>query len=383
MKSHVLYSIIVPSLFVVLLQLTSCDRNRSVPPPPPGGTYRSVTAGASFEQSVQIAGQAGSYIASMPLGEIHRPAHAPDTVYIAAGQAGLVASGDDGASWQIIGVPLSQTLDVVLMPSGIIVVSGIDGAGQGYILRSLDAGKSWEDVLTIPNPAFKKKLNIVGGEEPPTSVLITIEQDPFDKDQVYAGSNLGTLFAGSQSVKVWRSIYTIGGGKPSPAGSVGKLRPSVHDRGEVYVVTGARKLLRISNGKEEAITIPQTISTIPVSGKSNRAVLDVTFIPNYPQALLVSLGDGIIVTRDRGKSWFRLNVPVEATHDFNTVVPRVSPTNVNRILVAVNSVIYRSEDGGNTWITAALGLPNFMIIDVSINPRNAARVLIVVRPLIL
>lgn len=381
MKSSVrLHTLFIPVVAIAALGLSRCEREDLAPPPaPPGGTYLSTSAGASFAQSVVIEGQSGTYIASLPLRAIHRPLHSPGIIYIAAGEVGIVTSHTDGASWRIMATPLSQTLDVVLLSTGVVVASGVDGIGQGYIIRSLDGGQTWEDVLTIPLVQVRQRFSIIGGNEPPApSVLISLEPDPFSSDRIYAGSNLGTLFIGEQAAKVWRSYHTV-----SASGSaIGKLLPSPHRRGQVLVITGGGQLLAIhEDGTEEHIRVPRVVNDTPAKADGDERVLDVSFIEDFPQALIVSLGDGVVATRDAGASWFRFQIPAESAAKFNTVVARVSPTNTNRILVAINNVLYRSEDGGRTWITGNLNMPNFVVTDVSINPANAARILLVVRPL--
>ena len=75
-----------------------------------------------------------------------------------------------------------------------------------------------------------------------------------------------------------------------------------------------------------------------------------------------------------------LSLPIDAVVRFNSVNVAVSPTNVNRFLAAINSVVYRSEDAGNTWNTFSLGLSSHMITELLINASNASKVLVITRP---
>lgn len=382
LKLHVF---VIPMALMAILPLSGCTR---VPPPPPGGTYRSESGGGRFEQAVQIAGEPGKYIAQFALQQIDRPPHDPNSIYIAAGEDGVVISHDDGQNWQVVTTPLAFATDVIVLENGALVAAGTDGIGQGFVVRSLDAGKSWQSVFTVPIPKEEKGITIVGGDQVLPSIVLTLARDPFNADRIYAGSSLGTIFVGEQSAKVWRTLYTIQPTTPSPVAnrqqrSVKILIASPHVAGELLVITELGDLLRIKGTSQEEIEVPQYISTPapPLAGSGKQKVLDAAFIEGFPDALIVGVENGAVVTRDGGESWLELSVPAESNERFNSVVVRVSPTNVNRIFVAINSVIYRSEDGGSTWNTFALGLPTFTILDVSINPSNAAKMLLVARQL--
>lgn len=373
---------------VTALQLAGCTR-RAAPPPPPGGTYLSTSAGASFEQSVMVeGGEEGEHIAGFSLQAAHRLVHEPQTVYVAAAEAGLVVSKNGGNTWQRVVVPLARTLDVVVLPSGVVVVSGTGNDGQGFVLRSLDEGKSWQTVLTIPVPVEEKKtFQIIGRSKVIASVILSLELDPTTPDRIYAGSNLGTIFIGEQAAKEWRSGFTVSLNRIFSAAdqtvSIQRIVPSPHRSGELMLITSEGKLVRMTEGTQAEISVPEFIGQEAPLGRSrkSRKVRSVSFVPGLPDALFVGVEDGVVVSRDAGSTWEELGVPVETTEEFNSVVVAVSPTNTSRLLVAINGVIYRSEDGGRKWNTFSLQLKTHIITDVLIDPTNASRVLLVTTPL--
>ncbi|MBI3256033.1 MAG: exo-alpha-sialidase [Candidatus Andersenbacteria bacterium] len=381
-----LHAIFLPVVSLMILQASGCTRAPGSPPPP-GGVYLSQSAGASFYQSVDIAGQEGGYIANFPLQQAFRSTIQPEVIYVAAGERGLIKSKDGGQTWEMIDSPLAQNRDVVQLENGTLALSGTDSEGQGFILRSLDDGKSWQSVLTIPIPKGSG-FNLFGSTSNTPSVLVALSIDPFNKNRIYAGSSLGTIFAGEQSAKVWRTLHTI---KPTPFSpvqsqensGVRQLTPSPHKNGEVLVITADRRLLRIQNTTEEEIVVPGIIGEpIPQFGgaTSPRKVYSASYISGFPQGLIVGVENGVVATRDGGKTWIELKVPVDKTQKFASIVADVSPTNTNRILVAINSVVYRSEDGGATWNTYSLGVPEYIITQLMIDPSNASRVLLITAP---
>jgi hypothetical protein len=306
---------------------------------------------------------------------------------VAAGSNGYVVSKDDGKNWQTHAVPLTSVLDIVVLEKNIIVVTGIDGEGQGYILRTSDAGKSWQTVLTIPAPAKTGGWQPIkaGNSAEVGTIVISIAPDPFNPNRIYAGTSLGNVFVGEQFAKTWHKIHNVdqdafSGNQAKFA--VADLIPSPHKVNEIIIITtGGRMYYLDAAGKQNDIKIPQQLETGPIiSLGQSRVVMSATFIDQYPNALLAGVVDGAVISRDRGATWQALSLPVDTIKRFNTVVVRVSPTNPDRLLVAINDVVYRSEDSGASWNTFSLNLPAHVITDLLINPTNAASVLAITTP---
>lgn len=391
MNRSILLSIISPVLVIGTLQAGGCLR-RAPAPPPPGGTYLSESAGASFKQSVTLTGPEvaeGSHIARFNLQGSFRSKQKPETVYIAAGDQGLVVSHDEGKTWQQIATPLTSAVDVALLENGVLVATGTGPEGQGFILRSLDNGLSWQTVLTIPIPTDEGPFRIIGSRTIQAAIILTIELDPFDGNRLYAGSNLGGMLVGEQSGKVWRTIHTLTPERFDPSqsssrSSVEKLVPSPHTRGEVVVITAENRLWRVTKDGQTKITIPveQTEQEKKFFiSKGDHEIKDVAFSRTNSNLLLAGVEGGVLLSRDAGSTWETLPVPVQSVITFNTIRASISPTNPNRFLVGINNVVYRSEDAGATWNTFSLGLPAHKITDILINPKNAAKVLLLTAPL--
>ena len=139
-----IFVLTVPVVLFVL-QASGCTRSDEIQP---GGVYRSESAGASFEQSVTIKNVTEEdevqHIAGFTLGNIFRNPAKPDHILVAAYDNGIIRSEDDGQTWEVLKTPLSSTTDVLALDNGVLVASGIDEAGQGFIIRSLDDGLGWD-----------------------------------------------------------------------------------------------------------------------------------------------------------------------------------------------------------------------------------------------
>ncbi len=153
---------------------------------------------------------------------------------------------------------------MVALENGVLVVSGVNAGLQGVVIRSIDGGRSWETTLTIPLTADTRGFQLIRGQTPVNSVVVTIELDPFHPNQVYAGSSLGTLFVGEQSAKTWRSAHSLAAGplvSRRDGLSINQIVPSPHTDGEVLVITASNTLYRIHGDKEEEIKIPKELQS--------------------------------------------------------------------------------------------------------------------------
>src|SRR5690242_118615 len=116
-----------PVVVVAALALGGCNQ-KQIPPAPPGGVYRSTSAGASFDQSVTIAGKPGEYIATYNLLSLSRASYDPNVIYLAAANRGVVYSTDDGATWNTLNTPLANNMGALVLGNRTVVISGTDAA---------------------------------------------------------------------------------------------------------------------------------------------------------------------------------------------------------------------------------------------------------------
>ena len=376
--------ITLPVLVVFSLALGGCTREE-VKSVPSGGTYLSVSGGASFDQAV-TGTKENENIALYDLGKIHRSAQNPSIIFMAAGEKGMVISRDDAATWETIPTSLSGTVDVAMLHTGVLIATGIDKDGQGSVVRSLDNGKSWQNVFTLPLSQQKKTIRIIGGGSELVPAIISLEVDAQNDDMVWAGTNDGTIFSAEQSGKVWKKVAEI----PTTAAlvtgdrsgaAIVRLEGVAASWADVLMITQDKKMLAIKDGTVRTIAVPEVLdSPLAFGGVSgNRNILDVSLVPGFPNALIIGTDKGAVVTRDAGKTFVELRLPFDASKRVSNMVVAISPTNANRILVAADGIIYRSEDAGTAWQTANVGPIGFGITDISINPKNAARVLTVLK----
>ena len=365
-SSTLLLTISLPLIVIGTLQLSGCTSKKTAPTPP-GGAYLSSSGGAQFDQSANFVDDTGASIgniASLSLNTIHRSTKDSSVIFVTAGGNGIIISYDNGKNWQTMSKPIASVTSIVALENDILLVSGSNEEKEGIVMRSLDRGKSWDKVLTVPAARKKKKqrIEIIKPPEPPPVSVTSLTINPFHPDKVYAATSTGDILMGEQSGKLWHKI-TI-------SQPVKKFVPSPHRDGELLLVATGGQLIKLTDNKQE---------TLIVIGKKTRA-LDAAYVNQLPNAIFVSTASGAATSADRGETWSLLNLPISTRVAFTDAIARVSPTNSSRLLISINNVLFRSEDGGNSWNSLSLELPNHSITDISIDPSNASRVLLITRP---
>ena len=367
----------LPLLVMGPLQLTGCVR-RGVEVPPPGGIYRSTSAGAEYQQAVTLLDQAGEVIgniATLSVRRLYRTDN-PSVIYAIAGGQGIFFSNDSGQRWQQLEHPLAAATSLTRLANGILLVSGTNTDGEGIVVRSLDNGESWEEVLTIPALHRQKRqlFEIIKPPSPPPIYVADVVRDPFQLERVYATTSTGEVLLGEQFGKTWRNLFRVTAAERDPLtnqliASIQSVVPSPHTADELLLVTTSSELVRLRAEGIERLELPD-------SGR----IVDVTYVDQAPDSIFVATTSGALISRDRGVTWQELNLPISNAAPLRSMVVRVSPSNATRLLIAIDGIIYRSEDGGETFVTHSLGLPNHIITDISIDPANAANVLLATTP---
>nr|AIF15964.1 hypothetical protein [uncultured marine thaumarchaeote KM3_72_A09] len=222
---------------------------------------------------------------------------------------------------------------------------------KGQLFRSTDGGTSFTEIL---------------GSFPVFLVLLI---DPFDENRIFAGSSDGVYLSvdgGSTFSLVAKSkgiatIDTVDGQTILAGGEEGILHSE--DRGLTWI--------RITDG-------------LP-----SHTVLRVRWVQNSPDVVWATTLDGVARSADGGKSW----IDVSGSPDAGGLPARnlkalaVHPTNPDIALVATETFvfsvrsthlfsqgqyygqgIYRTEDGGMTWLRSDGGLIEDNLMDITAHP---------------
>lgn len=186
-------------------------------------------------------------------------------------------------------------------PDGAIY--GARGRANSSIYRSTDNGATWDSLSTIPYSTTER--------------LCTITAHPTDKDLIFLGAKAGKILRSTDAGKTW-AVTPIDG------------KDTIRDDAEIP------KIVFSPNNPDNGYAIAAIANEEGISG-----------------------GGGVLASTDRGLTWTKIAFPDTS---FWAVDVRKTETGIDDILIGGfrvaesdtiikgDSLIYRSLDGGKTWI---------------------------------
>jgi large repetitive protein len=281
------------------------------------GLYKSTDGGATFSIVDVGIGIAARAIAAAP--------SSPLTLY--AGALGAVyRSADGAATWGPSGTGLNSSAGQVLAvdPTNPNVVYA---AGSG-LFKSSDGGTSW----------VQRSTGLSG-------FVSGIAIDPANTQRIYAGTSSNGVFVSQDGGLSW-ATSNVGLGNLD----VRRLLIDPATPSNVYVGT--------ANGVYRSVNSGASWSAAS-SGLPSSQVLALALDPQNPATLYVTLnefGTPVYRTVDGGGSWSRISsTSTTFSNQIHNIV--VDPLNSVVYASAINSNVYRSQNGGVTWTVIAPGIP--------------------------
>ncbi len=190
--------------------------------------------------------------------------------------------------------------------------------GMQYLFRSMDKGESWEKIspdLSYNDPDKLGKLPFAI----PHQTLTDISESPFEFGFIYAGTDDGRMHVTKDGGKNWTEITS---GLPYNK-HVSRIVASKYEKNTVYLTLNGRR--------------------------------DDDF------------NDYIFKSTDCGQNWKDIsgNIPGGPVN-----VIREDPKKENILYVGTDLGVYVTVDGGKNWHVLANGIPNCLVWDLIIHPRD-------------
>lgn len=227
----------------------------------------------------------------------------------------MARSDDGGTTWQAMG-NIDEAASVAVDPAKArtLVVGGLDG-----VVRSTDGGAHW-------TPVAKLATN---------DVVTTLVRNPAVPGQLLAGTRAAGVFRSDDRGARW---YSYKAGLPA--------RQSV--TGITFIRSGPLAAVTLF-GMFRRASARWTASSTGITGSQVNAL---AFAPSRSKILYAGLqGQGVFRSADNGATWKPAGLPGKNIYSL-----AVSPTRPATVWAAAPLGVWRTRDGGRTWVRQ-LALP--------------------------
>ncbi len=302
--------------------------------------YRTDDGGVTW----QLASQ--GFFRTLDAVDPHRPDH-----LVAHGLDGLIASDDGGATFSSIDPGIQPIFSgaAVFLPAP---ARGILTAQCGGTYHSVDGGAHW-------------KLDGFAGRCP-SSVAVS-PHDPNlrfareDDDSVPPPGGrfgLGSLLRSEDGGRTWsESGWSAGDAGDTSAFAWDGPFFDPRQPAVMYLLAGGLFVSDDSGRTWTQAAASPRIDLLRVSPADGR--------------LFASGGDGLFVSQDRGKSWSRLPASGRSGPPDETLALALSPSRTSVAFAAGERGLWRTGDGGRTWIASSFGIHRLITHSVAISPDGA------------
>ena len=283
--------------------------------------------------------------------------------FLAISRGKVLGTADGGAHWNVIYTPLPTDDGLATYPASVVVADpsapgtlyvaiGGNGDGGGGILKSTDAGASWN---RMPLPGR-------GG-------VGTLSMDPQNPGTLYAAVPYHAVYKSTDGAATWNKIAGRDELKEDPTGEpiqgFGSVLVDPRNPSTLYVGiygSGGGLLKSIDGGQTwSLLTIPTEMTFSGI----------VAIDPQLSGTLYVwDYYAGVLKTTDGGQNWKAFTSGLPATGiDIRFIA--VDPRNSNIVYAAaVYSGLFWSTNGGASWSPLNTGLTNLDVEVLLIDPRD-------------
>lgn len=254
----------------------------------------------------------------------------PGALYWLSRSNGLLYSYDEGRSWQRSVEPLNQGFiySLTLSPEDSCVLYATNGR---RVYKSTNCSRSWEEVYQ---------------EARPNEIVRSVAFNPFDSSEIFILTSSGDLLQSTDAGTSWSTIYRFG----MP---VIKLEFDQNREDLAYVATREDGLYRSMDGAVSWESLTDNFEKR--AGVTEYRGFHV--YPTEPNHIYWISKFGILVSRNAGNDWDQIEL-ITPPGSAQIYAFAADPSNDQNLYytatINAKSTLYRSSDGGKSWITKRL-----------------------------
>ncbi len=307
--------------------------------------------------------------------------------------AGVVKTVNGGSDWQFSnllkggGGNLSQSniTKLAFDPQNREVVYA--GSSTDGLFKSEDSGASWTRVLSkisvndfVVSPTDSKTIFVAGifsgqgkvlkttdggaswqevyNEATASNAVRAIDINPASVTQVIIGTASGNLIKSADGGLSWQLAVNFND----------QINQIIWRPSGIYILLNTKGLQRGTNAATDFQVLTANAIKAPAEFVWNTppATFNQAYVDSVSSSLFyVTTNRGLYKSTDGGKTWVDLPLPIKQI-DSNPRPISVAQTSSNVVFTAVGAVIYKSTNGGSTWQTqtvATTGFIDYILID--------------------
>jgi photosystem II stability/assembly factor-like uncharacterized protein len=308
------------------------------------GVVKTTNGGADWQYINKIKDSTKDSLSAVNVSTLTLDPANHEVLFASSYNLGLYQSQDSGGTWTRI---LSKigVFDLAIDPrnSKVMFAAGTFAA-HGRVYQTKDGGKSWQEIFTegsANNPVRAVALN------------------PSNPDEVIIGLNSGALIRSIDGGITWQLMQDF----------QDKINRIHWTSNGLYVLTKSKGLIRSTDSGQNFQTLTAGISSsgsLLSSLSSDTAEFSQFQISSSnPEIIYVATSGGLFKTRDLGRSWAVLRLPMK---DGSSLIRAVAifPGSDDVVYVSAGANIYKSVDGGTSWQTQTVatgGFINYIVVD--------------------
>ena len=288
-----------------------------------GGVFKSIDKAEKWQQKIAVASVKGNVnIANVDVSVLVFDPQDSKTIYLGTANNGLLYTLDGAESWQrVAGLAAGKVNDIVVDSKNKCAIYVAVG---NKILKTIDCTRSWQ--------ATYVDSRVEG-------VITTMATDLDNPSVIYAGLATGDLLKSVDSGASWLVATRLDSG-------LVKVLVDPDDSKIVYAATAKDGVSKSTDGGKTWVDLEAQLKEFKGAKTARNLVFDVS----KSGTLLLDSKYGMLKTTDAGETWQPMNL-LTPSGDVQIYSLAINPKNGNEIYYGTSSTIYKSVDGGASWVT--------------------------------